>query len=524
MMRALLFLAWTSSFLAWAGSASAEAIFANGFERTCGQVSFIDSFNQADGSPWPAPWTSAGGVTTADIQGGRARLRPVPSSYTLARKWAPITTRDVEARLRFSMEQPATQGVALLVRHNGGFLNQTVPAGQGYGVFIEGGLRGLPGIGIWKEENGVEIPLAHSPPAVPGPSANVSYRVRFRTHQLTPTSTLMQAKYWPEANVEPEGWQVIFTDGTPVLQNLSGGIGVDSASSILSPNPVSGHTFVDDIEIEPLCNPMLGRSPAQLVAEGFQFTEGPLWRDGHLLFTDIPMNTIYRLDPPSALAVFRQPSDQANGLAVDTGGNLLSAEHASRRIGITDTVSGVRSTLVDRYLGLRFNSPNDLDMRADGMLYFTDPSYGLSNPALRELNFNGLFRRQPDGTLSVVWEGVVGSNQPNGVNLSVAGDLLFVTDTQQGSLRRWRVGADGALSNLRILATGLNTPDGMCLDRDGNVYVTVTSGVEVFSPNGARWGLLPIPRAASNCAFGDSDGRTIYVTARQGLYRVRQQN
>ena len=507
--------------LAWAGFTNAQTLFVDGFERRCGQLSFVDSFSQADSAPWPAPWTSVGGVTTADIQGGRGRLRPVPSSYTLARMWAAIPTRDVEARFRFSMEQPATQGVALLVRHNGGYLAQTVPTGQGYGVFIEGGLRGLPGIGIWKQENGVESPLAHSVPALPGPSANISYRVRFRAHQLNPNSTLMQAKYWPESIAEPEGWQVVFTDSTPALQNLSGGVGIDSASSILSPNPVTAHTFVDDIEIEPLCNPMLGRGPAQLVAETFQFTEGPLWRGTHLLFTDIPANTIYRLDPPNAISVFRQPSDQANGLALDAGANLLSAEHGARRVAITHTLTGVRTTLVDRYLGLRFNSPNDLDMRADGMLYFTDPTYGLSDLGLRELNFNGLFRRQPDGTLSAVWEGVVGSNQPNGVNLSPAGDLLFVTDTQQGSLRRYNVGLDGALSNLRILATGLNTPDGMCIDRDSNVYVTVTSGVEVFSPNGARWGLLPIPRAASNCAFGDSDGRSIYVTARQGLYRVR---
>jgi len=502
--------------------AHAELLSQDGFEAACGRLALRETFELTNGAPWPAPWMGVGGVALADVQSGEARLRPVPSSYTLARMWAPVATRDVEVRFRFRIEDPPSQGVAFLVRHNGGFLDQTSPPGQGYGVFIEGGIRGLPGIGIWKEQAGVESPLAHSALAVPGPSAGVAYRVRFRAHQLNATSTFMQAKYWPEGNPEPIAWQVSVTDSTSVLQNLSGGIGIDSASAILSPNPVTAHAFVDDIEVEPLCNPILGLS-ASLVAQTFQFTEGPLWRGDHLLFTDIPVNTIYRLDPPNQVSVHLTPSDQANGLALDAAGNLLAGEAVTRRVSSTDAQSGVRSNLVSHYQGLRFNSPNDLMLRSDGTLYFTDPDYGLSNPPVqRELPHNGLYRLTPNGTLILEWAGVVGSNEPNGVQLSADEAFLFVSDTQQAQLRRWTVATDGSLSNPLVVASGLNVADGLCLDARGNVYVSVATGVELFTADGARWGNLPIPRMASNCAFGDSDGQSLYVTARQGLYRVRR--
>ena len=504
-------------------SLHAQALFADGFEGNCGVPSYSTSFS-TDGASWPAPWIAVGGVALSDVQSGRARLRPVPSSYTLARMWAPVPTRDVEVRFAMQIENAASQGVAFLVRHNGGFLTQTMPMGQGYGVFIEGTFRGASnaGIGIWKESAGVESILAHSPAAVPGPSAGTLYRARFQVHQLNATSTMMQAKYWPDSIAEPIAWQVSVVDSTPELQNLSGGIGIDSASGILAPNPVSANALVDDIEVTPLCNPIIGLGAAQLVGESFQFTEGPLWRGDHLLFSDIAGNTIYRLDPPSGFSVFRTPSDQANGLALDAAGNLLAAEHATRRVSSTDAMTGVRTTLVDRYQGLRFNSPNDLQTRSDGTLYFTDPDFGLTNPAVnRELQHNSLYRRAPDGALSLEWMGTIGVNQPNGVQLSLDGTFLFLTDTSRGELRRWNVAASGALSNPVILATGLATADGMCMDSVGNIYVTVASGVEIFTVDGARWGNVAIPRMAANCAFGDSDGRSLYVTARQGLYRVR---
>ncbi|MDZ4813005.1 MAG: SMP-30/gluconolactonase/LRE family protein [Pseudomonadota bacterium] len=507
---------------AQAGTLS-DPIYANGFEQSCGIASYSENFTQPDGAGWPIPWVAVGGVALADIQTGRARLRPTASAYSVARMRSPLGSRDVEVRFSFTLEHEPTQGVGFGVRQNGGYLTQTNPMGQGYAVFLEGSFRGLAGIGLWKEENGVETQLAHSPPSVAGPSAGITYRVRFRTHQINATTTGMQARFWPASGIEPEGWQVSVTDSTAVLQNITGVFASDSWSSIQNPAAITAHTFVDDIQIEPLCNPIVQLGAAQLVSQAFQFTEGPLWRGTHLLFTDIPANTIYRLDPPSTISVFRNPSDQANGLALDAGGNLLAAENITRSVSITDFGSGVRSALVSTYQGMRFNSPNDLNLRADGTLYFTDPDYGLvaNPPAQRELPFNGLFRRNPDGVLVLEWAGTIGVNQPNGASLSPGGDLLFVTDTQQGTLRRYNVAADGSLSNLRILMTGLNTPDGMCVDANGNVYIGVASGIEIVSPEGARWGGIAVPRITSNCAFGDSDGRSIYLTARQGLYRIR---
>ena len=506
--------------VASATSAHAQALFADGFEGNCGVPSYSTGFAQ-DGASWPAPWTGVGGVALSDVQAGRARLRPVPSSYTLARMTAPVLARDVEVRFAMQIEHVPSQGVGFLVRHSGAYFT---PTDQGYGVFIEGTFRGAQnqGIGIWKGVQGIESILAHSPAAVPGPSAGILYRVRYRVHQLNASSTMLQAKYWPDNIAEPIAWQVSVVDSTPELQNLTGGIAVDSASGILAPNPVTANALVDDIVVTPLCNPIIGFAPAQLVGESFQFTEGPVWRGDHLLFSDIAGNTIYRLDPPSTLSVFRTLSDQANGLALDTAGNLLAAEHATRRVSSTDAISGVRTTLVDRYQGLRFNSPNDLQTRSDGTLYFTDPDFGLVNPAVnRELQHNSLYRRAPDGALSLEWMGTIGVNQPNGVQLSLDGGFLLVTDTTRGELRRWNVAVSGALSNLVILASGLSSADGMCMDSAGNIYVAVASGVEIYTVDGARWGNVPIPRMAANCAFGDSDGRSLYVTARQGLYRVR---
>lgn len=514
MSRALLLL------LVWSAPAAAELVFDDGFEPGCGNPKFIERFAQ-DGPQWPSVWVNTGGVDLADVQNGLGRLRPQASSYTVARMWAPVSTRDVEARFRFVMEDQATQGMALLLRHNGGYLTQTSPVGAGYGVFIEGAFLGQPGISLWREVAGVEQRMAHSPANVPGPSNAVAYRVRVRVHQVNASTTMLQAKYWPDGDAEPLPWQVTVSDTTPALQQITGGIGIDSASGINAPGQVTASVLVDDIEIEPLCNPVFGQA-ASLVSQAFQFTEGPLWRGDHLLFSDITANTIYRLDPPAAISVFRMPSDQANGLALDTQGQLLAAEAATRRISVTDS-NGVRTTLVERYQGARLNSPNDIAVRSDGTVFFSDPDYGLTNPPLqRELPHNSVYRLSPGGALTLEWQGAVGVNEPNGVLLSLDESWLFVSDTQAGTLRRFDVAADGALSNNQVLISGLSVADGMCLDAQGNVYVSVAAGLEVFAPDGARYGLIPIPRMTANCAFGDTDGLSLYATARQGLYRVRR--
>lgn len=497
-----------------------DDILADGFELACGQLAYEEAF-AVDGPTWPAPWVElADSATVADVAAGVSRLRPVVSGYSLARMYAPIATRDVEVRFRMLLEDASAQGVGFYVRQNGGHLQLTETPGEGYAVFVEGSFRGLPGVGVWREEGGHEIQIAHSAGAAPAPQSNQWLQVRFRVHQLDAGQTRLQAKIWPEGAAEPLAWQVSAVDGQPSLQDRGGGIAVDSWN-VAQSGTLSAHTRVDDIQIEPLCNPLRAGGPLTLVADGLQFSEGPLWRDDHLLFSDISADQILRLDPPAQLLLFRMPSGQANGLALDSAGRLLAAEHGPRRISIT-LANGSVQTLTDHYQGMRYNSPNDLAVAGTGQIYFTDPDYGLADPGLRELPFNGVFRRDPDGSVQLEWPGVIGTNQPNGIGLAPDQATLYLTDTQAGQLLAFDVGGSGALGNQRVLASGLPIPDGLCLDSLGNVYVaTWGNGIEVYSADGAHWGTIPIPHQATNCAFGDADRHTLYITAQQALYRLR---
>ena len=266
-------------------------------------------------------------------------------------------------------------------------------------------------------------------------------------------------------------------------------------------------------------NPLEGVGDAVLVQEGFLFTEGPKWfpDEGVLRFTDIPANTIFELGTDGTITSYRNPSGQANGLAFNANGALLAAEHENRRVSIT--VDGQPTTLVDRYNGQRLNSPNDLVLRSDGVIYFTDPPYGLGNRQ-REVNFNGLYRYVPTTqALTAEYEGDANATRPNGVTLSPDENTLYMADTQAGKVYQYTVAPDGALSD-RLEFADVSGPDGMAIDVWGNLYVTGGSGVEVFAPDGIKLGTINVGRQPANCAFGGADGKTLYITARQGLYKV----
>jgi gluconolactonase len=312
--------------------------------------------------------------------------------------------------------------------------------------------------------------------------------MRFRTHQLDAGHSLLQAKIWADGAAEPTAWQVSASDDTPALQGVTGGVAVDSWNSNTA-GMISAHTRIDDIEVESLCNPIELRGNVDTVAESFQFTEGPDWRGNH---------------------------------ALDGMGRLLAAEHGSRSVTRTEIGGGI-TALVSTFQGMRLNSPNDIAVASDGTLYFTDPDYGLANPLVqRELAFNGVFRIAPGGGLSAEWQGVVGQNEPNGIALSPDESTVYVTDTQAGALLAFDRAANGVLSNRRTLASGLVIPDGMCIDDDGNVYVaTWANTIEIVAPDGAGWGSIPVPRQATNCAFGGAARQTLYVTAHEGVYRVQ---
>lgn len=210
-----------------------------------GQWSFNEDFAAADGAPWPAPWTVLGGAASQTVQGGRGRLVPTTSNYALARMGVKAGVSDIEVSFQVQFENLGAQGVGYYVRQNGGWLRNTATRGQGYAVFIEG-FRGSR-IGVWKEEDGVETELSGSSTPL---QSNVLYGVRFRVKQAAPTMTRLQARIWDAAQSEPATWQVDTQDSTAVLQNISGGMAIDSYSP-QSTGTITAGTFVDKIAAVP---------------------------------------------------------------------------------------------------------------------------------------------------------------------------------------------------------------------------------------------------------------------------------
>jgi gluconolactonase len=268
-------------------------------------------------------------------------------------------------------------------------------------------------------------------------------------------------------------------------------------------------------------DPLVGRGEVELVDEGYGFTEGPQWMpdDGVLLFTD--NDTIYQLAGDDGITVFRMPSNYSNGLAVDPEGRLIAAEADARRVTRTES-DGTVTTIAERFHGAPLNQPNDIVVRSDGTIYFTDPTFG-NAVAQAELDFRGIFRIAPDGGLTAERRGDT-AEAPNGLALSPDESLLYVTNYAADLVWVMDVAADGTLSEARTFVPTGDGPDGMAVDDTGNLFVATGNGIEVFAPDGAPWGVIPVPRIPANCAFGGADGRTLFITAREGLYRVTLAN
>jgi sugar lactone lactonase YvrE len=263
------------------------------------------------------------------------------------------------------------------------------------------------------------------------------------------------------------------------------------------------------------------------LATGFTFTEGPVWRGDDLLFSDIPNSRTIRYRPlPEGpdITTFRHPTGNANGLTLDHQGRVLACEHSGRRVSRVDG-SGNAESVAEAYEGNRLNSPNDVVVRSDGSIYFTDPPYGLRGGVEgKELPFNGVFRVDPQGRLHLL---VDDFERPNGLAFSPDERVLYVDDSARGHIRAFDVAPDGSVANGRIFAElrarpgEQGVPDGMKVDQEGNVYCTGPNGIWIYDLNGRFLGRIVTPEVPANLAWGDADWRTLYITARTSLYRLR---
>jgi gluconolactonase len=253
------------------------------------------------------------------------------------------------------------------------------------------------------------------------------------------------------------------------------------------------------------------------VDAGFRFTEGPVWaREGFLLFSDVPTNRILKLVPGQRSVVFRDGSHGANGNTFDTRGRLYTCESRTRRVTRTDR-KGAIEVLADKWEGKRLNAPNDIVVRRDGQAYFTDPAFG-NQADSRELDFYGVYHISPKGQLQLIAKP---AGRPNGITLSPNGRILYVANSDERNVRAYDVARNGGVSGERVFLSGIDgPPDGIRTDEKGNLYVTANA-LLVYTPEGKPLSKIELAETPANCAFGDPDLQTLYITARTSIYRVR---
>ena len=266
---------------------------------------------------------------------------------------------------------------------------------------------------------------------------------------------------------------------------------------------------------------ILDGAPERL-ATGFVFTEGPVWHpDGFLYFVDIRSNRLHRWVPGRLVEVVREDTHEGNGVTLDLRGRLIMCEGGNRIVARTEP-DGTISVIADRWEGKRLNRPNDVVGRSDGSIYFTDPQ-GRVAPEERELGFSGVYRIAPDGQLHLVNDEC---EYPNGLVFSPDERTLYVANSRSEKyMRAFDVQPDGSLSNSRVFADMSSeeeeVPDGMKVDTEGRVFCTGPGGTWIFDREGHHLGTLRTPEVPANCAFGGSDHRTLFLTARTSVYTIR---
>lgn len=268
----------------------------------------------------------------------------------------------------------------------------------------------------------------------------------------------------------------------------------------------------------------------EILQPGFKFIEGPVWfnddKGGYLLFSDQPANAIYKWVEGSPATIFRQPSQVANGNIKDLQGRLVTCEQTLRRVAVTEA-DGTIKPIVDLFEGKKFNSPNDVVVKSDGTVWFTDPPYGVPNGEKREIDTQNVFRHDPKtGKTTAV---ITDMDMPNGLAFSHDEKILYVAESQSKGprdIKAFDVNDDGTVGNGRIFCAldqsiKKGVPDGIRVDRDGRLWSSAGDGVQIFSPAGKPIGTILTPETVTNLTFGGPDGTMLYLTASKTLCRIQ---
>lgn len=277
------------------------------------------------------------------------------------------------------------------------------------------------------------------------------------------------------------------------------------------------------------------KAEVEQIATGFTFTEGPIWHpDGYLLFSDMPEDVRRRWDPDQGVTEVLRPANKCNGMTLDAELNLIVCEHWTSEVIRAplkaDGSEASREVIASHYGGVALNSPNDVIVRGDGSIYFSDPIYGrmevFGNPREQELDFQGVFRIPPaGGDLQLVADDFA---QPNGLCFSPDESVLYINDSERVHIRAFDIQNDGSLANGRMLIEDVGTgkledgiPDGMKCDEEGNIWVTGPNGVWVVDASGEHLGTVEIPEHVGNLAWGGSGWDVLYVPSSTSLYRFQ---
>lgn len=314
-------------------------------------------------------------------------------------------------------------------------------------------------------------------------------------------------------------------------------------SGAFAQQPVFSGNFAKIIRLDSRLDRLVPRGASlEKIADGHQWVEGPVWdRKKHfLLFSDIPSNSVFKWQEKEGVSLFLKPSGYtgsapfegkepgSNGLALDSAGRLVLAQHGDRRIARLET-TGNKTILVDRYHGKRINSPNDLVFRSNGDLYFTDPPFGLAkafDDRKKELPFQGVYRLSNDGRLTLLIRNI---KAPNGIGFSPDERRLYVSDVnfERSAWLVYDVRSDGTVANGRVFADASRWkkppffgPDGFKFDQNGNLFGARPGGISIFAPDSTHLGSIELGCPTSNVAWGD-DGSTLYITAGNAVYRIR---